>query len=157
VDGGERKKSIDTVWSYEYEEEVHAIETLMKDLRNTRPLSILEPDKGIYEAARKHGNDQDRHHWDLGHQGSDGSFPFDRIHKFSPLMIEGNENLAGRFPEPTARDIVIQLLIDAGIPEYGHRYNMLDPKWTHVACYTSGFQGDMYEWIQDFGEKKIAK
>jgi len=67
-------------------------------------------------------------------------------------MMAGNENLAGHFPEPTARDVVIQLLIDSGIPEYGHRYNMLDPKWTHVACYTSGFQVDMYEWIQDFGQ-----
>lgn len=150
--GGAREKSVDTVWSNEYEEEVHAIATLIRDLKNTRPLSILQPDKGIYEAARKHGNDQDRHKWALGHQGSDGSFPFDRIRKFSPLMMAGNENLAGHFPEPTARDVVIQLLVDSGIPEYGHRYNMLDPKWTHVACYTSGFQVDMYEWIQDFGQ-----
>ena len=67
-------------------------------------------------------------------------------------MLAGNENLAGHFPEPTARDVVIQLLIDSGIPEYGHRFNMLDPKWTHVACCTSGFQVDMYEWIQDFGQ-----
>jgi uncharacterized protein YkwD len=151
---GERRKKVDTVWSYEYEEEVHAIESLLNDLRGTSPLSILEPDKGIYEAARKHGLDQDRHNWTLGHQGSDGSWPWERIRKYSPLMIAGNENLAGRFPEPTARDIVIQLLIDAGIPEYGHRYNMLDPKWTHIACYTSGLKGEMYQWIQEFGQHK---
>jgi uncharacterized protein YkwD len=151
---GQRKKQVDTVWSNEYEEEVHAIESLLRDLKNTPPMSILLPDKGIYEAARKHGIDQDRHNWTLGHQGSDGSWPWERIMKYSPQMQAGNENLAGRFPEPTARDIVIQLLIDSGIPEYGHRYNMLDPKWTHVACYTSGYQGDMYQWIQEFGEKK---
>jgi uncharacterized protein YkwD len=151
---GQRKKEVDTIWSYEYEEEVHAIESLLKDLNNTPPLSILMPDKGIYEAARKHGLDQDRHNWTLGHQGSDGSWPSDRILKYSPQMIDGNENLAGRFPEPTARDIVIQLLIDSGIPEYGHRYNMLDPKWTHVACYTSGLKGEMYQWIQEFGQHK---
>jgi uncharacterized protein YkwD len=151
---GQRKKQVDTVWSNEYEEEVHAIESLLSDLKNTPPLSILQPDRGIYEAARKHGIDQDRHNWTLGHQGSDGSWPWERIMKYSPQMQAGNENLAGRFPEPTARDIVIQLLIDSGIPDYGHRYNMLDPKWTHVACYTSGYQGDMYQWIEEFGEKK---
>jgi uncharacterized protein YkwD len=154
INGVGRKKKVDTIWSNEYQEEVHAIESLLKDLKNTPPLSILEPDKGIYVAARMHGLDQDRHNWSLGHMGSDGSWPWERIRKFSPLMIAGNENLAGRFPEPTARDIVIQLLIDSGIPEYGHRHNMLDPKWTHVACYTSGLKGDMYQWIQEFGQKK---
>lgn len=151
---GERKKKEDTVWTYQYEEEVHAIESLIKDLNNTHPLSILQPDKGIYEAARKQGLDQDRHNWKLGHRGSDGSWPWDRILKYSPQMIAGNENLAGRFPEPTARDIVIQLLIDSGIPDYGHRQNLLDPKWTHVACYTSGLKGDMYQWLQEFGQHK---
>jgi hypothetical protein len=154
TDRGERKKKVDSVWSYKYKEEVHAIETLIDDLKNTPSLSILSPDKGIYEAAREHGLDQDRHNWTLGHQGSDGSWPWERIQKYSPQMIEGNENLAGRFPEPTARDIVIQLLIDSGIPEYGHRYNLLDPKWTHVACYTSGLKGGMYQWIQEFGQHK---
>ena len=154
INGAGHKKKEDTVWSNEYQEEVHAIESLLKDLKNTPALSVLQPDKGIYEAARKHGLDQDRHKWSLGHMGSDGSWPWERIRKYSPRMITGNENLAGRYPEPTARDIVIQLLIDAGIPEYGHRYNMLDPKWTHVACYTSGLKGEMYQWIQEFGEKK---
>ncbi len=154
VNGVGHKKKVDTVWSNEYQEEVHAIESLLKDLQNTPPLSILNPDKGIYEAARQHGLDQDRHDWSLGHMGSDGSWPWERIRKYSPTMISGNENLAGRFPEPTARDIVIQLLIDSGIPEYGHRYNMLDPKWTHVACYTSGLKGEMYQWIQEFGQHK---
>jgi len=40
------KKKVDTVWSYQYEEEVHAIESLIKDLNITPPLSILQPDKG---------------------------------------------------------------------------------------------------------------
>ena len=154
INGVEQKRRVDTVWSNEYEEEVHAIESLLKDLKNSPPLTILEPDKGIYEAARKHGLDQDRHNWSLGHRGSDGSWPWDRIRKYSPMMITGNENLAGRYPEPTARDIVIQLLVDAGIPEYGHRHNLLDPEWTHVACYTSGLKGEMYQWIQEFGQER---
>ncbi|MCX6243345.1 MAG: hypothetical protein NTU98_01455 [Bacteroidetes bacterium] len=155
INGTERLKRIDTTWSNEYEEEYHATESLIRDLKKTPPMSILKPDKGIYEASRKHALDQDRHNWSLGHRGSDGSWPWDRIRKYSPGMKDGNENLAGRFPEGSAREIVIQLLIDSGIPDYGHRYNLLDPKWTHVACYTSGLKAEMYQWVQDFGQ--IAK
>ena len=36
----------------------------------------------------------------------------------------------------TARDIVIQLLVDSGIPGYGHRYNLLDPAWTYLRLQT---------------------
>jgi uncharacterized protein YkwD len=154
VNGVGSRKRVDTVWTYEYEEQLRAVESLMADLRKMKSLPVLEPDHGIYEAAAKHGHDQDRHNWSLGHQGSDGSWPWDRITKFSPAMTDGNENLAGAFPQPTVRGIVIQLLIDAGIPEYGHRTNLLNPKWTHVACYTSGLKAGMYQWIQDFGAKR---
>ena len=126
----------------------------MNDLKKLKTLSVLQPDSGIYKAANKHAADQDNHQWKLLHTGSDGSSPWDRITKFSPAMIFGNENIAGRYPEPSARDIVIQLLIDSGIPGYGHRYNLLDPQWTHVACVSAGLKEGMYQWIQDFGKKK---
>jgi uncharacterized protein YkwD len=45
-------------------------------------------------------------------------------------------------------------LIDAGIPGYGHRYNLLNPQWTHVACTGEKYKGFMYWWIQNFGVKK---
>ena len=71
-------------------------------------------------------------------------------------MSSGNENIAGRYGYATStpRDIVIQLLIDAGIPGYGHRYNMLDPLWTFVACRTEKYRSRGDWWIQDFGVKK---
>ena len=69
-------------------------------------------------------------------------------------MIFGNENIAGNSKVSTnARDIVIQLLIDSGIPGYGHRYNLLDAGWTHVACKGELYKG-MHWWIQNFGQKK---
>jgi uncharacterized protein YkwD len=114
----------------------------------------LKPDSGIYNAATKHANDQNEHDWKLMHTGSDGSEPWDRILSFSPTMNFGNENIAGNSAEiVTARDIVIQLLVDSGIPGYGHRYNLLDPAWTYVACKHELFNG-MHWWIQNFGVKK---
>ena len=147
-------ETTDTTWHYTNQERVKALTTLINDLNKLKPLSILKPDSGIYNAATKHAKDQDEHDWKLMHTGSDGSEPWDRITLFSPAMSFGNENIAGNSMEiVTARDIVIQLLVDSGIPGYGHRYNLLDPAWTYGACKHDLFKG-MHWWIQNFGVKK---
>jgi uncharacterized protein YkwD len=151
---GKEIKKTDTVWHYIYEEEMRALTTLIADLKKMKPLSVLKPDSGIYKAAQRHVADQNAHQWSLMHTGTDGSKPWDRIRQCSPMMEYGNENLAGKYPQATARDIVLLLLIDSGIPGYGHRYNMLDAGWTHVACATPGLEAGMYRWIQNFGKKK---
>lgn len=153
IKNGKEVKKIDTTWHYTREEEVKALQTLVNDLTKLKPLSVLKPDSGIYKAVQKHIADQDKHEWKLMHTGSDGSAPWDRILKFSPGMSFGNENIAGNTAPATPRDFVIQLLIDSGIPGYGHRYNLLDPQWTHVACSTADYDG-MHWWIQNFGRIK---
>jgi uncharacterized protein YkwD len=151
---GKETETIDTTWHYNNVEEVKALTTLINDLKKMKSLSVLKPDNGIYNAAKKHADDQNAHEWKLMHVGTDGSHPWDRITKFSPTMTFGNENIAGNSKDSvTAKDIVIQLLIDSGIPGYGHRYNLLDPSWTHVAC-KGEFYHSMYWWIQNFGQQK---
>jgi uncharacterized protein YkwD len=148
---GQTKKNIDTTWHFINDENVKALTSLISDLKRSHKLSILKPDSGIYLAAKKHAADQHAHEWTLSHQGSDGSWPWDRILKFSPLMSAGNENIAMMSGSPSVRDIVILLLVDAGIPGYGHRHNMLDPNWTHAACTGENFQTRYYWWLQEFG------
>jgi uncharacterized protein YkwD len=154
---GKETSTVDTTWHYTTEEEVKALATLINDLKKLKPLSVLQPDTGIYKAARKHAMDNQTHDWSLRHTGSDGSSPWDRIVLFSPSMYWGNENIAGRYgyASPIPRDYVLQLLIDSGIPGYGHRYNLLDPSWTHVACTTEDNKG-YHWWIQNFAQKKKA-
>jgi uncharacterized protein YkwD len=154
VISGKETITTDTTWHFANEEEVKALQSLVKDLTKMKPLSILQPDSGIYKAVQYYGADQDKHAWNLHHKGSDGSMPWDRITRFSPRMQTGNENIAGRFPLASPREIVIQLLIDSGIPGYGHRYNLLDKQWTHIACYASGLNDGMYRWLQNFGAEK---
>jgi len=151
---GTDKNNIDTTWHYQYEEEVKALESLVKDLKKIKSLSVLKPDPGIYAAAIQHAKDQEEHEWKLAHTGTDGSAPWDRIKRNSEQMDFGNENIAGQSGQPTSRDIVIQLLVDSGIPGYGHRYNMLDPQWTHVACKGEKFTDGMNWWLQEFGKAK---
>ena len=151
---GKETNTIDTTWNYENVEEVKALRSLLKDLKTMKKLSVLKPDSGIYLALLSFAADQDAHDWKLIHTGSKGDNPWDRIIKFSPKMSFGNENGAGSSPKKNARETVIQLLMDCGIPGYGHRYNLLDKQWTHVACFSSGLKGGMYNWIQNFGVLK---
>lgn len=148
-----KETQIDTNWFYTTEEYIKALTTLISELKQLKPLSVLKPDEGIYKATSKHLKDQDEHAWTLMHTGSDGSSPWDRITFFSPSMSFGNENIAGSSGNSTPRNTILQLLIDEGIPGYGHRYNLLDPQWTHVAC-KSGYKDGMTWWIQNFGIKK---
>jgi uncharacterized protein YkwD len=150
--------TIDTNWHYSNEEEVKALQTLVNDLKKMKKLSVLQPDSGIYCAAQKHADDQDGHNWTLMHTGSDGSNPWDRILQFSPSMSFGNENIAGQSGVyATPRGFVIQLLVDSGIPGYGHRYNILDPEWTHIGCVMRDQKGVMDWCIQNFGVRKTER
>lgn len=150
---GKNPGSVDTTWYYENEEAIKAITSLISDLKKIKKLSVLQPDNGTYKAAKKHATDQNSHGWNLLHTGSDGSLPEERIHLFSPTMVGSGENIASRwgYANTTPRDIILDLLIDAGIPGYGHRRNLLNPTWTHIACKGEKYKGDQDWWIQDFG------
>ncbi|MGB8190569.1 MAG: CAP domain-containing protein [Chitinophagaceae bacterium] len=154
---GKEVKTIDTTWHYITEENVKALSSLVNDLKKLKQLSVLQPEIGIYLAAREHAIDNNTHEWRLLHTGSNGSYPWDRIKKYAPAMNTGNENIAGSSGRPVARNTVIQLLVDGGIPGYGHRYNLLDPKWTHVACTYEIYNDWMCYWVQNFGAKKQSQ
>ncbi len=145
---------VDTTWHYVNEENVKALQTLYDTLLKLKPLSILKPDEGIYKACIKHAKDQGPTN-NVTHQGRDGSWPNERIMKFSPKMEDGNENLAYN-GNATVRIIVLQLLVDEGIPGYGHRYNMLNAKWTHIACHaTRPPVMNSKWWIQNYGKIRM--
>jgi uncharacterized protein YkwD len=129
----------------------NAIETaqeLIAELKKTKTLSTLQPLQCVYTAAKKHGEDQKRR-GDTDHQGSDGSYPWDRVKRECPELQDGNENLVGG--PANVRRAVILLLVDAGIEGRGHRKTMLNPDWQYVACYKMGMVGSMPNcWVQKF-------
>ena len=150
-DEGTLEVVIDTVWYNKYEEEFKALGTLVRKLKTMRPLGILKPHEGIYNAASKHSKDLELKNWQHSHKGTDGLWPKDRIMLFAKEMKEGNENLFGLEGENDPREVVIALLIDSGMKGYRHRANILNPSWTHVACYYGGFHENKHQWIQNFG------
>jgi LysM repeat protein len=122
---------------------------LIAELRKTPKLSTLQPLQCLYIAARKHGNDQ-RKRGATDHQGSDGSWPWDRVLRECSDLKDGNENLVGG--PANVRRAVILLLVDDGIEGRGHRKTTLNPDWKYVACHKMGTIGDMPNcWVQQYG------
>jgi LysM repeat protein len=122
---------------------------LIAELRKTPKLSTLQPMQCLYVAARKHGNDQ-RKRGATDHQGSDGSWPWDRVLRECSDLKDGNENLVGG--PANIRRAVILLLVDDGIEGRGHRKTTLNPDWKYVACHKMGTIGDMPNcWVQQYG------
>lgn len=134
-----------------YQDEIKAALELINELQNTSPLSQLKPHEGVYVAAKNHGKDMITS-GNFGHVGSDGSFPWDRVLKYANDLSDGNENLVGGPYE--IRQAILILLIDAGIPDRGHRKTLLNPNWNFVACYEVGKINDIPNcWVQNFGKK----
>jgi uncharacterized protein YkwD len=127
---------------------IETAQELIAELKKTKILSTLQPLQCVYTAAKKHGEDQKRR-GETDHQGSDGSYPWDRVKRECPDLQDGNENLVGG--PANIRRAVILLLVDAGIEGRGHRKTMLNPDWQYVACYKMGTVGSMPNcWVQKF-------
>lgn len=102
-------------------------------LRKTPPLPILEPADGLIKSARLLVDDQQ--FGGIGHISRNGSTPQKRMELYGEWDIASAEDLAyGSFE---ARQIVIALLIDDGVPDRAHRKNILNPKF-HFAGVASG-------------------
>ena len=86
------------------------------------PLVRVSP--GMCAAAQDHADDLGRS-GGTGHDGTDGSSPFDRLNRHGEWSSNAAENIA--LGDGTARDRVVQLLIDDGVASRGHRLNIFTP------------------------------
>ena len=91
-------------------------------MKKSKPLSILNPEKGLSLAAQQHSSTQGETN-QTGHTGVDGSDPFSRIKKYGTFKTAG-ENID--YGAKSGRDIVVQLLIDDGVSSRGHRKNIMN-------------------------------
>jgi uncharacterized protein YkwD len=109
-----------------------AVDEAISFLRSTAPVSALRPSRGLSLAAKTHVKDQQK--GAMGHTGSDGSQPWDRMNRYGTWQDKVAENIS--YGGYSTRGVVIQLIVDDGVPGRGHRVNMFNPEYRYVgvAC-----------------------
>jgi uncharacterized protein YkwD len=106
------------------EEGVAALDEAIAFLESARLLGPLRFNEGLARAARAHARDLGPR-GSLDHTGSDGSRPSDRLNRIGTWHGLIAENISTG--EDEARQVVIQLLIDDGVPGRGHRKGLFNP------------------------------
>ena len=105
-------------------------------LKKQKPLPPLTMDYVLCKAASAHMKDQSKS-GQIGHQGRDGSYSKDRIKKAGFDGGITGENIS--YGATTAIDIVANLMIDDGVPDRGHRDNLLDTDFEKIGvAYAKG-------------------
>ncbi len=117
----------------ETEEGMAAVDDAIAYLKKVKPAPALILSYGMSRGARDHVQDQGPR-GTRGHIGSDGSQPWERIARYGNWQKTVGENIS--YGEREAREIVISLIIDDGVPDRGHRTNVYNPAFhkVGVAC-----------------------
>jgi len=98
---------------------------LKEDLKKVKNYELYYPDETLTFVALNHGKDMNRHNL-AEHHSFDGRSMHDRIAKYYPNRSMA-ENLAFGFAK--GLDNVCMLLLDKGVPDLGHRKNMLNTSY----------------------------
>jgi len=127
-----------------------AVEEAVRELKKTGPRAPLAWNACLGASAAEHVRDSGPSGW-VGH-ASRGGEPFDaRIRRYVKRARRLGENIG--YGGRDAEDFVEQLLIDDGVPDRGHRRNMLDPHFSAagVACGPHAVYGTMC--VIDFAQE----
>lgn len=111
------------------QEGVRAVHELYNYLRRRDGISIQQPSKGISRAAAGHAAEQSKT-GKTGHYGNNGSSPFERMNRYGRWQGFAGENIS--YGNKDGLSIVLQLLIDDGMPSRGHRKNIFNSDFHKV-------------------------
>ncbi len=123
-------------------EGVSALEEAINFMRAQSPLPALQVSTGMCMGAKDQSFDQAKS-GEVGHAGSDNSFSWERVARYGEWQKPVSENIA--YDDGTAREIVINLIIDDGVPTRGHRRNIFNSLYivTGVSCGNHPLYGGM--------------
>jgi len=102
-------------------EGVHALDDAIRFLNRTRPIVPLALSSGMCRAAADHCVEQADGR--MGHGDVEG-----RMNRYGRWGVIWGENLS--YGKSTARDIVLALIIDDGLPGRKHRKNIFNPAFS---------------------------
>jgi uncharacterized protein YkwD len=131
-----------------------AANELYNELLKTPSRAVLQPRRGLSQAAKDHVADTGPKGL-VSHTGTNGSSLGDRINRYGTWKSGASENIS--FGYNTARDIVLQLLIDDGVEGRGHRKNIMDSNARHVGVAVGAHATYKYMCVQDFANDYTDK
>jgi len=119
-------------------EGVGAIDEAVRFLEGASPLEALTPSRGMSAAARDHVADMGPG-GAIGHLGMDGSDTGERLDRHGEWASYKGEKIGEVicYGTDSAREIVIQLIVDDGVPTRSHRDTLFEPTF-HFAGVSCG-------------------
>ena len=118
-------------------------------LREMAPVPELVWEDRVASAARDHVLDTGASSV-LSHEGADGSRSYERVTRYidrNDVSATGENIMYGA---RTPRSIVVELIVDRGVPDRGHRHNLFSDVWTHVGVAVGPHAGYETMCVMDF-------
>lgn len=113
--------------------------------------AALLPDAALARAAQAHAEDMGKS-GGVGHVGSDGATLRERVRRAgAEINTMLAENCSYGFADPL--EIVLQLLVDTGVPARGHRETILNPVLKFVGVGTRPHVEHRFNSVHDFAAK----
>lgn len=109
-----------------------AVDEAIEFLKKAKPIGKLTMSKGLTKAAEDHTKDIGKL-GKTGHTGSDKSTSSERMERHGQWQKTCGENIA--FGPSNAREIVVQLIVDDGVANRGHRENIYKSDYKVVGIY----------------------
>jgi uncharacterized protein YkwD len=107
-----------------------AVDDAIRFLQNAQPLPPLTLSRGMSRAAADHCADQAD--GGFGHEGKDRSHAGQRIARYGSFSGGWGENIS--YGKSSARDVVLALIIDDGLPARKHRKNIFNPSYNFAGA-----------------------
>jgi uncharacterized protein YkwD len=107
-----------------------AVDDAIRFLQNAQPLPPLTLSRGMSRAAADHCTDQAG--GAFGHEGKDRSHAGQRIARYGNFSGGWGENIS--YGKSSARDVVLALIIDDGLPARKHRKNIFNPNFNYAGA-----------------------
>jgi uncharacterized protein YkwD len=132
----------------------NGIQSCINDLSKRQSMSPLLPAEGLFLAAKDHANDTGSKGI-TGHTGSDGSSMGQRINRYGKWDGGAGENIS--YGHNIGRDIVVQLLVDDGVSNRGHRNNILNKSFKYAGGAIGSHSGFTYLCVIDYANEYTNK
>jgi uncharacterized protein YkwD len=132
------------------QEGVKPVDEAIEFLKKAPAVPALKLSVGISRAARDHVLDLGPE-GKIGHFGTDGSSPGDRLQRYGKPVGFVAENIG--FGDPPGQNMVTILLVDDGVPDRGHRKKMLSGQYSQVGIACGEHKVYRHMCVIDFAEK----